>query len=86
MTYTRLIAHLDVKAPHLVKGINLEGLRKIGDPAEFALRYYEQGIDEIIYAGVVASLYERNSFDELVSQTTQDVPNLPMHPYLDEHA
>lgn len=73
MTCTRLIARLDVKAPHLIKGINLEGLRKIGDPAEFALRYYEQGIDEIIYMDIVASLYERNSLGELVSRTTQDV-------------
>ena len=33
MTNLRLIARLDVKAPYLIKGIHLEGLRKIGAPS-----------------------------------------------------
>lgn len=69
----RLIARLDVKAPNLIKGVNLEGVRVVGDPYEFATRYYQEGIDEIIYMDAVASLYERNSLDELVSRTAQDV-------------
>ena len=60
MKNIRLIARLDVKAPNLVKGVQFEGLRKIGDPNEFALKYYSQGVDEIIYIDIVASLYERN--------------------------
>jgi len=39
----RLIARLDVKAPYLIKGVQLEGLRKLGDPNEFAKRYYMLG-------------------------------------------
>nr|WP_246831452.1 imidazole glycerol phosphate synthase cyclase subunit [Thalassospira sp. MCCC 1A02803] len=73
MSRVRLIARLDVKAPNLIKGIHLEGLRKIGDPNDFAKRYYEQGIDEIIYMDIVASLYERNSLLDIVSRTTKDV-------------
>ena len=73
MRNLRLIARLDVKAPNLVKGIQLEGLRKMGDPNEFARRYYEQGIDEILYADIVASLYERNSLLDIIKQTTRDV-------------
>jgi len=69
----RLIARLDVKAPNLVKGIQLEGLRKLGDPNEFARRYYEQGIDEIFYADIVASLYERNSLLDIIEKTTEDL-------------
>jgi len=69
----RLIARLDVKAPNLVKGIQLEGLRKLGDPNEFALRYYREGIDEIYYEDIVASLYERNSLLDIVEQTTRDI-------------
>jgi len=69
----RLIARLDVKAPNLVKGIQFEGLRKLGDPNEFARRYYEEGIDEIYYEDIVASLYERNSLLEIIKQTTQNV-------------
>mgnify|MGYP001296613932 CR=1 FL=1 len=62
----RLIARLDVKAPNLVKGIQFEGLRKLGDPNEFARRYYEEGIDEIYYEDIVASLYERNSLLQII--------------------
>ena len=70
---TRVIARLDIKAPNLVKGIHLEGLRVIGDPAEHALRYYEQGVDELIYIDIVASLYERNNLTDLVARTAADI-------------
>jgi len=73
MRNIRLIARLDVKAPNLVKGIQMEGLRKFGDPYKFAKRYYEEGIDEILYVDIVASLYERNSLLDLIEQTTQDI-------------
>jgi len=73
MRNIRLIARLDVKAPNLVKGIQLEGLRKLGDPNDFALKYYLQGVDEIFYADIVASLYERNSLLDIVEKTTDNV-------------
>ncbi len=73
MRNVRLIARLDVKGPNLVKGVQLEGLRKIGDPNLFAKKYYDQGIDEIIYIDIVASLYERNSLLDVVRRTTEDV-------------
>lgn len=69
----RLIARLDVKAPNLIKGIHLEGLRVIGDPNEYARRYYEAGADELIYMDVVASLYDRNSLADIVERTSRDV-------------
>lgn len=73
MANVRIIARLDVKAPHLIKGIRLEGLRKMGDPQNFAQRYYESGIDEIIYMDAVASLYERNTITDLVRHTAENV-------------
>lgn len=73
MKNIRLIARLDVKGSNLIKGVRLEGLRKLGDPNEFAKRYYEQGIDEIIYMDIVASLYERNSLLGIVKQATNNV-------------
>ena len=39
MRNIRLIARLDVKGPNLIKGIHLEGLRKLGDPNKFAKEY-----------------------------------------------
>lgn len=69
----RLIARLDVKDDHLVKGIQYEGLRKLGDPHDFARRYYEQGVDELLYLDTVASLYERNNLGDILRRTTADV-------------
>lgn len=65
----RLISRLDIKAPNLIKSINLEGVRKIGSPNAFARRYYESGIDEILFMDAVASLYDRNSLDGVLSET-----------------
>lgn len=73
MKNIRLIARLDIKAPNLIKGIRLEGLRVVGDPYTFAKRYYENGIDELIYMDIVASLYNRNSLVEIVKRTARDV-------------
>jgi len=73
MSTVRIIARLDVKGPNLIKGIHLEGLRKIGDPNVFAKRYYDQGIDEIIYMDIVASLYERGNLMNIVRRTTESV-------------
>lgn len=69
----RLIARLDVKGPNLIKGVHLEGLRKIGDPQQYARDYYRQGIDEIIYMDVVASLYGRNNLTDVVRRTAENV-------------
>lgn len=73
MPHTRVIARLDIKAPNLIKGIHLEGLRKLGDPNAFARRYYEMGVDELLYMDIVASLYERNSLTEVVQYTAQNI-------------
>lgn len=72
-TNIRLISRLDIKGKNLIKGINLEGLRVIGDPNEFALRYYNQNVDEIIYMDSVASLYGRNKLTNLVTSTAKNI-------------
>tara|TARA_B100001029_G_scaffold80276_1_gene65848 strand:- start:508 stop:1281 length:774 start_codon:yes stop_codon:yes gene_type:complete len=69
----RLISRLDIKGPNLIKGIHLEGLRVIGDPQDYATRYYAQGADEIIYIDIVASLYGRSKLPEIVSRTVEEV-------------
>ena len=45
----RIIARLDVKNGAVIKGIHLEGQRRIGEPIEIAKTYYAGGIDEIIF-------------------------------------
>src|SRR5262249_23726310 len=69
----RIIARLDIKGANLVKGIHLEGLRVIGDPAQHAVQYYVDGADELIYVDIVASLYERNNLIDVVERTASDI-------------
>lgn len=73
MKTVRIIPKLDIKGPNLVKGIHLEGLRALGQPSDFAKFYYEQGADEILFMDVVASLYERNSLHDIISETAKSV-------------
>lgn len=69
----RLIARLDVKGPNVVKGIQLEGLRIVGEPATMARKYYRDGIDEVLFVDTVASLYQRSSILDVVRATAADV-------------
>jgi len=69
----RVIARLDVKNNTIVKGIHLEGLRVVGKPAEASRKYYRAGADEILYMDAVASLYERNSLKDIISEVSKDV-------------
>lgn len=69
----RIIAKLDIKGPNLVKGIHLEGLRILGNPSDFAKFYYDDGIDELVYNDIVASLYGRDNLLEIVKKTSEDI-------------
>ncbi|MES2828408.1 MAG: imidazole glycerol phosphate synthase cyclase subunit [Bacteroidota bacterium] len=73
MKTIRIIPRLDIKGPNLVKGIHLEGLRVLGKPSDFAKFYYEQGADELMFMDVVASLYERNSLHDIISETAKKI-------------
>lgn len=70
---TRIIARLDVKGVKLIKGVHLEGLRVIGSVNDYALKYYEQGADELVYMDIVASLYGRNSLSDIISEAARDI-------------
>ena len=69
----RLIARLDIKNGHVIKGVHLEGLRKVGNPVELAEAYSEAGIHEIVMMDAVASLYERNNLFATISEATRRV-------------
>ena len=73
MKTVRIIPRLDIKGPNVVKGIHLEGLRVVGRPDAMARYYYEKGADELFFQDVVASLYERNSLDEIISKTAREI-------------
>lgn len=69
----RIIARLDVKNDDIIKGIHLEGLRKVGKPNALAKKYYDAGIDEIIFIDAVAAYYDRNSLSEIIYAACKDV-------------
>ncbi len=73
MSNIRLIPRLDIKGPNLVKGIHLEGLRIMGNPHDYAMRYYHRGADELLYVDIVASLYQRNNINDIVRATAHDI-------------
>ena len=54
----RVIPCLDVAAGRVVKGVNFENLRDMGDPVELARIYYEQGADELTFLDVTAMQME----------------------------
>ena len=73
MKTIRIIPRLDIKGPNLVKGIHFEGLRVLGNPNDYAKEYYKSFADELMYVDVVASLYERNSLSNIISQTAKEI-------------
>jgi cyclase len=73
MNKVRIIARIDVKNEFAIKGIHLEGLRKVGNPNAMARNYYNDGIDEIVFMDAVAAYYDRNSLSELIQEACIDV-------------
>ncbi|MCG2595225.1 imidazole glycerol phosphate synthase cyclase subunit [Ramlibacter sp. XY19] len=71
--HLRVIARLDIKGPNLIKGIHLEGLRVVGDPNEHAIRYYDEGADELLFIDIVASLYQRNNLSDIIKRAADQV-------------
>lgn len=69
----RIIARLDAKQQKIIKGINLEGWKIIGNLDEFSKKYYEQGADELLIIDSVASLYNRDKIIETIKKITKDV-------------
>ncbi len=69
----RIIPRLDIKGENLIKSINLEGLKIVGDPHTFAKEYYEDGADELIFIDTVASLYGRNNLNNIIEKSTKDI-------------
>jgi cyclase len=57
----------------VVKGINFQGLRDIGDPVKLASRYYEEGADEVTFLDVHASSENRKTMLDVVTKCAEQV-------------
>ncbi|WP_300265171.1 imidazole glycerol phosphate synthase subunit HisF [Microbacterium sp.] len=70
---TRVIPCLDVAAGRVVKGVNFENLRDMGDPVELATHYAAQGADEITFLDVTATVDDRSTTYDVVQRTAEHV-------------
>ncbi|MDE0545564.1 imidazole glycerol phosphate synthase subunit HisF [Microbacterium sp. C7(2022)] len=69
----RVIPCLDVAAGRVVKGVNFQNLRDVGDPVELAQAYFAQGADEITFLDVTATVDERATTYDVVRRTAEQV-------------
>ncbi len=69
----RVIPRIEIKNNFVIKGINFEGLRKIGDPNTLGKKYYSDGADELLFMDVVASLYGRNNIFDIIKKITKNI-------------
>lgn len=73
MKNVRVIPLLHIKGPHVVKPVQTEALKVVGNPKEYAEEYYKEGADEIIYLDIVASLYQRSFDFDLLKLVSRDI-------------
>ena len=76
MVAKRIIPCLDVKDGQVVKGINFEGLKEVGDAVEMGAQYARDGADELVYLDISASREGRRTFAALVEKIAEriDIP------------
>ena len=73
MLSKRIIACLDVRDGNLAKSIKFVDTKDIGDPAAAAKRYYEEGIDELVFYDITASSDKRDIMIDVVSKVAAQV-------------
>lgn len=73
MLAKRIIPCLDVRNGKVVKGVNFEGIKEVGDPVEYAEEYNAQGADELVFYDITASYEGRGAMLDVVRRTAQKV-------------
>ena len=76
MVAKRIIPCLDVKDGVVVKGINFEGLKEVGDAVQMGVQYAREGADELVYLDISATREGRRTFADLVGRIARhiDIP------------
>ena len=73
MLKKRIIVCLDVKDGRTTKGVKFQNNIDIGDPVEMAKKYYEQGVDELVFYDIMASARGRGPILDLISLVAEQV-------------
>ena len=76
MLTKRIIPCLDIKDGRAVKGTNFVQLRDAGDPIELAMRYCEEGADELVFLDITATTEKRKTLATLVREIATHI-NIP---------
>ena len=76
MLTKRIIPCLDIKDGRTVKGTNFIELRDAGDPVELAMRYCEEGADELVFLDITATTEKRKTLARLVREIATHI-NIP---------
>jgi cyclase len=76
MLCKRIIPCLDIKDGRTVKGVNFVNIRDAGDPVELALRYVEEGADELVFLDITATHEKRKTLTELAGRVASQL-NIP---------
>lgn len=71
MLSRRIVVCLDVAAGRVVKGVEFESLRDVGDPVELAMRYETAGADEIVFLDISASHENRTTLLDVARRTAE---------------
>ena len=71
MPLPRLIPCLDVAGGRVVKGVNFEGLRDVGDPVELGAAYSDAGADELVLLDIKATVHGRRTLVDVVSRVAE---------------
>src|SRR5512133_230088 len=74
----RVIPCLDVHAGQVTRGVQFGKaeageLRNVGDPVELALRYNEQGADEMVFFDITATAHDRATMASVIERTAEQV-------------
>lgn len=73
MNKKRIIPCLDIRDGHVVKGINFEGIKNVGDPVELAVYYNKSGADELAFYDITASAEERGLFADILKSVIKAI-------------
>lgn len=73
MLAKRIIPCLDIKDGTTVKGINFVNLRNAGDPVELAVKYSNEGADELVFLDITATHEGRKTFTDLVKRIALNI-------------
>lgn len=73
MLSKRIIPCLDVANGRVVKGVQFVDIIDAGDPVEAAIKYDEQGADELCFLDIRASYESRDTLYHMVSEVAEHV-------------